>query len=105
MANGSPRMIALGYGKFVRADRVFALVPLEADERGEGPGSALSAWLREAARDLGWHPGVPLWCVAVGAVSLSGNLTCVRFQERWQGQPPDDQPGAKNAFVNDSTVC
>ena len=31
-----PRMIALGYGKFVRADRVFALVPLEADERGEG---------------------------------------------------------------------
>jgi len=36
MANGSPRMIALGYGKFVRADRVFALVPLEADERGEG---------------------------------------------------------------------
>jgi hypothetical protein len=36
MADGSPRMIALGYGKFVRADRVFALVPLEADERGEG---------------------------------------------------------------------
>ncbi len=29
-------MIPLGYGKFVRADRVFSLVPLEADERGEG---------------------------------------------------------------------
>ena len=29
-------MIALGYGKFVRADRVFALVPLAADERGDG---------------------------------------------------------------------
>ena len=36
MPSGSPRMIALGYGKFVRADRVFALVPLEAEERGEG---------------------------------------------------------------------
>ncbi|MEA2197107.1 MAG: hypothetical protein QOJ25_1158 [Solirubrobacteraceae bacterium] len=29
-------MIALGYGKFVRADRVYALVPLEGDERGDG---------------------------------------------------------------------
>jgi hypothetical protein len=29
-------MIALGYGKWVRADRVFALVPLEAQDRGEG---------------------------------------------------------------------
>ena len=29
-------MVALGYGKFVRADRVFALVPLAAEERGDG---------------------------------------------------------------------
>jgi hypothetical protein len=29
-------MVALGYGRFVRADRVFALVPLAAAERGEG---------------------------------------------------------------------
>jgi hypothetical protein len=29
-------MIPVGYGKFVRADRIFALVPLEPDERGEG---------------------------------------------------------------------
>lgn len=29
-------MVALGYGRFVRADRVFALVPLPADERGDG---------------------------------------------------------------------
>jgi hypothetical protein len=29
-------MIPLGYGKFVRADRVFAVVPLDADERGDG---------------------------------------------------------------------
>jgi hypothetical protein len=29
-------MVPLGYGKFVRADRVFALVPLERAERREG---------------------------------------------------------------------
>jgi hypothetical protein len=29
-------MIPLGYGKFVRADRVFALVPLEGPDRGDG---------------------------------------------------------------------
>jgi hypothetical protein len=29
-------MVPLGYGKFVRADRVFALVPLEGPERGDG---------------------------------------------------------------------
>jgi hypothetical protein len=29
-------MIPLGYGKFVRADRIYALVPLERQERGDG---------------------------------------------------------------------
>lgn len=29
-------MIPLGYGKWVRADRVFAVIPLEAGERGDG---------------------------------------------------------------------
>jgi len=29
-------MVALGYGKFVRADRIFAVVPIEAEERGDG---------------------------------------------------------------------
>ena len=28
-------MVHLGYGKWVRADRVFAVVPLEGDERGD----------------------------------------------------------------------
>jgi hypothetical protein len=36
MAKRDARMVSLGYGKFVRADRVFALVPLEPGERGEG---------------------------------------------------------------------
>jgi len=31
-----PPMVALGYGKFVRADRVYALVPLHGDQRGDG---------------------------------------------------------------------
>jgi hypothetical protein len=30
------RLVPLGYGKFVRADRVFALVPLDPRERGDG---------------------------------------------------------------------
>ena len=29
-------MVPLGYGKWVRADRIFAVVPLEAGDRGEG---------------------------------------------------------------------
>lgn len=36
MARQIPTLIPLGYGKFVRADRVFALVPLEGTERGDG---------------------------------------------------------------------
>jgi hypothetical protein len=31
-----PRMIFLGFGKFVRADKVYALEPLSGDERGGG---------------------------------------------------------------------
>jgi hypothetical protein len=31
-----PRLVSLGYGRWVRADRVFALIPLGPDERGEG---------------------------------------------------------------------
>jgi hypothetical protein len=29
-------MVHLGYGKFVRADLIFALVPLDPSERGDG---------------------------------------------------------------------
>ena len=36
MPKRDPRLVSLGYGEFVRADRVFGLVPLEAKERGEG---------------------------------------------------------------------
>ena len=36
MPKRDARMVPLGYGKFVRADRVFALVPIEPGERGDG---------------------------------------------------------------------
>lgn len=36
MARSLPALVPLGYGKFVRADRVFALVPLESPARGDG---------------------------------------------------------------------
>ncbi|HEY1358452.1 MAG TPA: hypothetical protein VGF21_09115 [Thermoleophilaceae bacterium] len=36
MAKRDPRMISIGYGKFVRADRVYALVPIEGEQRGDG---------------------------------------------------------------------
>ncbi len=36
MPKRDPRMVHLGYGKFVRADRVYALVPLEGADRRDG---------------------------------------------------------------------
>lgn len=36
MAKREPRLIHLGYGKFARADRIYALVPIEAEERAHG---------------------------------------------------------------------
>jgi hypothetical protein len=36
MARDDSRMVRLGYGRFVRADRIFALIPIEEGERGDG---------------------------------------------------------------------
>ena len=36
MPKREPRLVSLGYGKFARADRIFALVPLDPKDRGEG---------------------------------------------------------------------
>jgi hypothetical protein len=36
MARGGPPLIPLGYGKYVRADRVYALLPLLGGDRGDG---------------------------------------------------------------------
>jgi hypothetical protein len=34
--DGQPRMVFLGFGKFARADKIYALEPLTGDERGDG---------------------------------------------------------------------
>jgi hypothetical protein len=36
MPKREPRLVSLGYGKFARADRIYAIVPIEASDRGEG---------------------------------------------------------------------
>ena len=52
MPKREPRLVSLGYGKFARADRIFALVPLDPKDRGEGRRAILAdveAALTEAA--------------------------------------------------------
>ena len=36
MVDGAPKMVFLGFGKYVRADKIYALEPLRGDERGGG---------------------------------------------------------------------
>ena len=36
MTDRQTRMVALGYGRFVRADQIVALIPVEGESRGEG---------------------------------------------------------------------
>ncbi len=36
MTNGAPKMVFLGFGKYARADKIYALEPLIGDERGGG---------------------------------------------------------------------
>lgn len=43
----TPRMVFLGFGKYARADRIYALEPITGDERGSG------------RRTLVWVEGIP----------------------------------------------
>jgi hypothetical protein len=36
VTNGPPKMVFLGFGKYVRADRIYALEPLRGGQRGGG---------------------------------------------------------------------
>lgn len=36
MADGAPRMVFLGFGKYARSDRIYALEPITGDARGGG---------------------------------------------------------------------
>jgi hypothetical protein len=47
MADGQPKMVFLGFGKYVRADRIYALEPIRGDDRGGG------------RRTLVWVEGIP----------------------------------------------
>jgi hypothetical protein len=42
-----PRMVFLGFGKFVRSDRIYAVEPIRDDDRGSG------------ARTRVWVEGIP----------------------------------------------
>jgi hypothetical protein len=48
----APRMVFLGFGKYARADRIYALEPIVGDERGNG------------RRTLVWVEGMPEAMVA-----------------------------------------
>ena len=43
----APRMVFLGFGKYVRSDRIFAVEPIRDDDRGSG------------ARTRVWVEGIP----------------------------------------------
>jgi hypothetical protein len=43
-------MIFLGYGKYVRADRIYALEPIEGDDRGDG--QRTKVWIEGMAEPL-----------------------------------------------------
>ena len=45
--SGAPRMVFLGFGKYVRADRIYALEPIVGEDRGNG------------RRTLVWVEGMP----------------------------------------------
>ena len=45
--SGALRMVFLGFGKYVRADRIYALEPIVGDDRGNG------------RRTLVWVEGMP----------------------------------------------
>src|SRR4028118_2422388 len=63
MVPPEPRMISLGFGKYARADRIFALEPLRGEERGGG------------RRTRGWGArgrGRPVACPAGAAAGAAG---------------------------------
>ncbi len=47
MPDGMPTMVFLGFGKYARADRIYALEPITDDRRGSG------------SRTLVWVEGIP----------------------------------------------
>jgi hypothetical protein len=49
MANGRPKMVFLGYGKYARADRIYALEPIT---DGRGGGNRTRVWIDGIAEPI-----------------------------------------------------
>ncbi len=50
MVDGAPKMVFLGFGKYARADKIYALEPLVGDERGGGRRTRV--WVEGVAEPL-----------------------------------------------------
>lgn len=50
MVDGGPKMVFLGFGKYARADKIYALEPLVGDERGGGRRTRV--WVEGVAEPL-----------------------------------------------------
>jgi len=78
------RFISLGMGRYVRADRVLAVVPVEGEQRGPG------------RRTLLWIDGVPEPIVASrGEQGIMSDLVSggvVSVDEDAYAEPADDAP-------------
>lgn len=78
------RFISLGMGRYVRADRVLAVVPVEGDQRGPG------------RRTLLWLDGVPEPIIASrGEQGIMNDLVSagvLSFEEESDADQVDDAP-------------
>ncbi|MGO9956426.1 MAG: hypothetical protein ACLP50_10665 [Solirubrobacteraceae bacterium] len=80
------QMVPLGYGKFARADRVYALVPLEGAERGDG------------RRTLVYVEGIDAPLVASRSeVAIAGDLA-IALGHAAAPRRHDDHPGQAQLF-------
>ncbi len=67
----APRMVFLGFGKYVRADRIYALEPIVGEERGNG------------RRTLVWVDGM--------AAAMVASRTGEMILEEMGAEPPASQ--------------
>jgi hypothetical protein len=80
-------MIPLGYGKYVRADRVFALVPLEGPDRGDG------------RRTLVYVEGIEDPIIASRSEgAIAGDVAVALGRATGQGRIGADVPGQEALF-------
>jgi hypothetical protein len=81
-----PALVPLGYGKFVRADRVYALVPLEGPGRGDG------------RRTMVHVEGMELPLVASRSESAIARDMAIALGQETPSAPRDTVPGQEPLF-------